>query len=450
MYDSYFEKMNILESFGFSKLQAKIFVTNCSLGIASAKEIMTKCEMHKVEVYRVLYELEKMGAVERILSHPTKFKCKPAKEVINNLIVPKIKLLSKINSEKEEMIDWLEKLSEDPNGQNNSIGEGFELYRGKLALKKMVIMLDSASNNIKSIADTTGYEEAVESGVAESIKNKIREGVEFRSILNVEKSRTNIIKKLLDSPNTKRRYSNKAYSWMTIVDDNKIIFSSAPKALPDEEFIYTENKQFINHYINNFEKIWNESITMEERVRELERHEQITTEPEPIIDSINLVDNEIQNDIEKDFEIYQELIAEQKMIELGNKANNEILYIARTTGNFLNPEMVKTFNDAIKRGVFVKGIFELSGPQLQLITNFTPHKQVERRHLQKVYTTMLIFDKKEIIFSSSPEPLPGEDFIYSSNKDFIKHNLKIFDSYWGQSVPFEDTLRQMNKLKKVQ
>ena len=91
------EKIDQLVSFGCTKLQAKIYLATCILGPSSVKEIMGHCEMHKVEVYRVLYELEKNSILDRILGHPVRFKCKPPREVLSAMILPHIKNLSKIN-----------------------------------------------------------------------------------------------------------------------------------------------------------------------------------------------------------------------------------------------------------------------------------------------------------------------------------------------------------------
>lgn len=432
------EITDALESFGFTKLQSKIYLSTCMLGLSSAKEIMNKCEMHKVEVYRVLYELEKIGAIERVLGHPTKFRCNPPNQVINNMIEPKIKQLSDLNSKKEDLIEWLNSLSTKDNEIYSSLQNGFELYRGKFALKKMKEMVENAVIDVKYFADIIAFEEAEDAGLVESFSSIIKRGVKTRGMLNVGISNIDKISQLTNAPNAERRYYDKAYSWMIIIDDKKIIFSSAPKALPDEEFIYTENKQFIHHYIKNYEISWNDSIPMEDRIKELEEHKQAFSK------TGLKINNQVKtNNLVSDFEVFQERIAENKMIELADKATSEILYIARLTSNFLKSEMIKTFNKALKRGVLVKGIFELSDSQLSIISKFTPHKQVERRRVKKAYTTMLIFDKKKIIFSSSPEPLPDEDFIYTSNNDFLKHNLNIFQSLWKDAEPFEELIQDI-------
>ena len=227
---------------------------------------------------------------------------------------------------------------------------------------------------------------------------------------------------------------------MLIVDDSKIIFSSAPKALPNEKFFYTENVQFINHYIKNFDSLWNESTVIKSKINKSEEQNQSKllkqSDESPVIT--------IKNNVESDFEVYKEDIAEKKMIEIANRTTKEIYYIGRWNNNLFRPEFTMAFNEAINRGVKVKGILELPKTQLHLLKNFSSHKQVERRYSPIVYTTILIFDRSETIFSSSPEPLPGEEFIYTRNKDFIKYKINVFNTYWNESIPFEDKIREMD------
>jgi len=264
------KKVNQLISFGFTKLQAKVYLATCILGASSVKEIMDHCEMHKVEVYRVLYELEKNSIVDRILGHPVRFKCKPPMEVLSTIILPRVKTLSKINSEKDELAEWLILLSENGKEKNIINKEGFQIYRGKLALKKMIEMLNNASNNILLSGKASLFDEALESGVVSALKKSILNGINLRDILNVQPSDIKIMKTLPAGENIEGRHSDKVYSWILIVDNEEIIFSSAPKALPNEEFIYSGNKNFISNYVKAIDILWNDSIPIDDRIQELE------------------------------------------------------------------------------------------------------------------------------------------------------------------------------------
>ena len=264
------KKVNQLISFGFTKLQAKVYLATCILGASSVKEIMDHCEMHKVEVYRVLYELEKNSIVDRILGHPVRFKCKPPMEVLSTIILPRVKTLSKINSEKDELAEWLILLSENGKEKNIISKEGFQIYRGKLALKKMIEMLNNASNNILLSGKASLFDEALESGVVSALKKSILNGINLRDILNVQPSDIKIMKTLPAGENIEGRHSDKVYSWILIVDNEEIIFSSAPKALPNEEFIYSGNKNFISNYVKAIDILWNDSIPIDDRIQELE------------------------------------------------------------------------------------------------------------------------------------------------------------------------------------
>jgi len=265
------KKVNQLISFGFTKLQAKVYLATCILGASSVKEIMDHCEMHKVEVYRVLYELEKNNILDRILGHPVRFRCKSPEEVLTAMILPRVQILSKINSEKDDLVEWLNTLSKNGKEKNIVAKEGFQIFRGKLALKKMVEMLDNASNNILISGKASFFEEAFESGVVNAYKKSIKKGINTKGILNVQSSDLKIVKTFPNGKSTERRHSDKGYSWILIVDDEEIIFSSAPKALPDEEFIYTGNKNFISNYVKTFDMLWNDSIPIEDRIQELEK-----------------------------------------------------------------------------------------------------------------------------------------------------------------------------------
>ena len=264
------EKIVQLISFGFTKLQAKIYLATCILGPSSVKEIMGHCEMHKVEVYRVLYELEKNSILDRILGHPVRFKCKPPREVLSAMILPHIKNLSKINSEKDELEEWLNQLTKNGKEKNIVGKEGFQIYRGKLALKKMIEMLNNASNDIMLSGKASLFDEALENGVLDALNKSIINGVNLRGALNVQPSDIKMVKMFPIGKNIERRHSDKIHSWMMIVDNEEIIFSSAPKALPDEEFIYSGNKRFISNYVKALDILWNDSIPIDERMQELE------------------------------------------------------------------------------------------------------------------------------------------------------------------------------------
>jgi len=137
-------------------------------------------------------------------------------------------------------------------------------------LKKMIEMLNNASNDIMLSGKASLFDEALENGVLDALNKSIINGVNLRGALNVQPSDIKMVKMFPIGKNIERRHSDKIHSWMMIVDNEEIIFSSAPKALPDEEFIYSGNKRFISNYVKALDILWNDSIPIDERMQELE------------------------------------------------------------------------------------------------------------------------------------------------------------------------------------
>ena len=266
------KKISQLESFGLTKLQANVFLGTHLMGVITVKNIINLCKMHKVEVYRVLNELENIGVVDKIMGHPVQYRAKSPEEALQNILLPRIKELSRINEETAKVIEWLHSLKSYEQGNIDSEGNGFEIFQGKNALKKMVEMGGRSSSIILYIGEIS--DDILKTDLMATLKLAIKRGVKIRGIINLTMSKLEIVKKFPQNRLVERRHSTKVYSCMIIVDNREIIFSSAPKALPDEEFIYTRNKKFIEHYLKTFDNLFKEAIPISKRIRKLKSESQ--------------------------------------------------------------------------------------------------------------------------------------------------------------------------------
>lgn len=266
-------RLNQLKLFGLTYLQAKVYVSTYLLGETPVKKIMELCQMHKVEVYRVLKELEKLGAVDRVIAHPVRYRARRPEEVLKNLLLPHVKRLAELSEVKAEVLEWFRSLRLTEHDERRG-DDGFELLQGRLVLKRIAEMIDRASDEILYIS--RAYEDAVKSEVSNTFNRAIERGVKARGILNVTKQYIDIVKRLKNSRQILRRHNDKVYLWIIIVDGREMIFGSAPRALPDEEFLYTRNRRFIRHYIRTFELLFEDSIPIEDRIQEIEEIPQPT------------------------------------------------------------------------------------------------------------------------------------------------------------------------------
>ena len=100
-------RLSQMVQFGFTELQARVYVANYVLGEASAKQIREICKMHKAEVYRVLKELQDMGVTDQIIAHPVRYRARRPAEVLKSLLLPSIRRMSALSDTKGELLEWL-------------------------------------------------------------------------------------------------------------------------------------------------------------------------------------------------------------------------------------------------------------------------------------------------------------------------------------------------------
>jgi sugar-specific transcriptional regulator TrmB len=71
------EEIQLLMDIGFTKTQAKLYLTLLKLEEADGRALSEKANVPRPEVYRTLSELEKKGLVEKEISTPYRFKATP-------------------------------------------------------------------------------------------------------------------------------------------------------------------------------------------------------------------------------------------------------------------------------------------------------------------------------------------------------------------------------------
>jgi sugar-specific transcriptional regulator TrmB len=67
------DEIQVLESFGLTLNEARVFLALTLLGTANVKKISKSSNVAREAVYRVLPRLQKLGLVEKEISRPTRF-----------------------------------------------------------------------------------------------------------------------------------------------------------------------------------------------------------------------------------------------------------------------------------------------------------------------------------------------------------------------------------------
>ncbi len=261
-------EMYKLAQFGLTSLQAKVYVSVYCLDEAPVKAIVKKCEMHRTEVYRVIRELEKIGAVIPVVANPLRYRATPPEQLLKILLVPHLERLAELGEEKTRILSWLSSQK----AQNNNNGEerfdyGFEILRGKQVLKRVEEMIEGSSKEI--LYQIRDIKDAINSSAMRPFEKALKRGVSAKGILNTSRQDIEVMNRLITHPLLLRRYSARVYSWMVIVDSREMVFGSAQYAFPDEVFFYTRNQRFIEHSVEGFELHFKDSTPIEDRIKEL-------------------------------------------------------------------------------------------------------------------------------------------------------------------------------------
>jgi sugar-specific transcriptional regulator TrmB len=257
-------RLEEMTRFGFTSLQAKVYVALHSLGEVSVKQIQEFCRVHKAEVYRVLTDLEEMEAVDRIVAHPARFRARHPGEVLKSLLLPTIRRMETLGESKADLLEWFESLRPSSHGPR---GSGFEIIRDRHALKRAVEMLDRSKESVFYVAKL--YEDKIRGGVVDAFNRAVNRGVKARGLLCITDQDVGILKRLKWSPRVSRRHSDCAYSWTLIVDGREALFGSAPAVIPGEEFLYTRNRRYISHLIRTFEIHYEQAVPIDDRIKEI-------------------------------------------------------------------------------------------------------------------------------------------------------------------------------------
>jgi sugar-specific transcriptional regulator TrmB len=96
--------VQILTKIGFTASQAKIYLTILKQGEPTASRVAKTSQTDRAETYRLIAQLEEKGFVERIITHPFKFKAIPIERLLPTLIRNKKMEIAQIEKKAIELI----------------------------------------------------------------------------------------------------------------------------------------------------------------------------------------------------------------------------------------------------------------------------------------------------------------------------------------------------------
>ena len=263
------EEIKLLTQIGFTKTQAKIYLTLLKMDVANGKALSDNSNIPRPVVYRTLDELQKKGLVEKEVSiTPYKFKVTPIDYALEILMLQRFQqyqglqektkefLLKmqnyheKIQREREYkviMIEGKERIMQRIKGQHDNVQRSVDILS---TLQRWLQILDFCFK---------------------SYKRALERNVKYRVVIEVSGNKIEFnesVKALLAKPNFALKFSSRALKTNAAIFDGKeATFNFIPsKPLSESPIMWTNHPSFISMCQDQFDKIWKSSRNARPRI----------------------------------------------------------------------------------------------------------------------------------------------------------------------------------------
>jgi sugar-specific transcriptional regulator TrmB len=253
------EESQLLTQIGFTRTQAKIYLTLLKLDEADARTLSKDTNVPGPEVYRTLRELQKKGLVEKEITTPYTFKATPIEYGLQILMTQRLQHFKEIQEKTKEFL----------RKNQGCIIEKPQKHEYKLIMvegKERVMQIiklehDNVQQSVDILSTLVRWLQILDS-CFENYEKALARKVKYRVV--IEKPRGEIdfsenVRALLAKPGFELRLSSTPLKTNAAIFDQKeatFIFYTS-KSLAEAPIIWTDHPSFISMAQDQFEKVWN-------------------------------------------------------------------------------------------------------------------------------------------------------------------------------------------------
>jgi sugar-specific transcriptional regulator TrmB len=256
------EHVQLFCELGLTPIQAKIYLTLFNSGELSARSMADSLNINRVDVYRALQRLQKLGMVEVSIGKPNKFVAAEPK-IATSLLIDSLKRnLSDLSKKADFLNVTLESMGRTKKVHVETDAESsyFRLKNGEAVIGSITSIVKEAKHEIRKILTSRALGFHLLYGVLDIEQELGSRGV--------------ITKIITDAPSdisqrygsfAELRYAGDLRETLRyiIVDDSAIIISLAANAAgpTDSVGLLTNNSTLIHALTRHFEETWNSTST---------------------------------------------------------------------------------------------------------------------------------------------------------------------------------------------
>jgi sugar-specific transcriptional regulator TrmB len=266
--------INSLVIYGLSPVQAQTYITLLKLGRSTAKSISINSDVNRVDVYRAVKRLSKLGLIEQELGSPIAFVAVEPEQALDILVDAKSSQVERLRSGKTHLKRTLESLElERPT--KSDLAEDEELFvkvlSGEQVFRRLKSLITNSREEVMAVFSPKSLVLYDRIGIPELEQERIAEGVQIRAVTSITKENcreASAYSKVVDLRHSDQLSSHLRY---TIMDRSVLLLPVAdpPVGLGDATALWTDSNALISGLIDDFEKLWVNSISFDERITKL-------------------------------------------------------------------------------------------------------------------------------------------------------------------------------------
>lgn len=268
-----FEREDLINSlviYGLTPVQAQVYLTLLKLGTSTAKSVSTNSNINRVDVYRALRRLGKLGLVEQVLGNPITFCPVEPEQALDILLQEKMSQVERLASNKNYVKKRLNMLSLYGPMERQDEAKNSELFlkllSGDRVFQKLKFLLTQAKHEVITVFSPKALILYDRIGIPELERERTNYGIVIRAISSVTKENYEQAKaysKIVSFHHSEKLSSHLRY---TIVDGSFLLLpvGEPPASLTDPMALWTNSKTLIVALTDDFEKLWNDSSPVDE------------------------------------------------------------------------------------------------------------------------------------------------------------------------------------------
>jgi sugar-specific transcriptional regulator TrmB len=252
------EYVSTLSELGLSSLQAKVYLALAKSSSLKAQEISSVCEVARPDVYRVLFQLEKAGLVEKQIGATSTFRAIPIQLALQILLLQKTAKYRDIEKKTKAIL----KKHQD-NGQDTLQQQEYKFI--VVTGKNRIIQFmrkehDNAQRSVEILSTVQRWLQILEECL-ESYEKALERGVKYRIIVEKpldRKSFESKVQSLQSRPDFELRLVRRPLDTNSAsFDDREATFNVYPsKSLAESAILWTNQPSFLAMHRDHFEAVW--------------------------------------------------------------------------------------------------------------------------------------------------------------------------------------------------